>query len=190
MRCQAFAIVLAIILVSSLASVAHGQTTQPDQPTTNPSQPQSADQLLNEMLRAPGDDRSTVLAPQKSTAQLPQGQPGEGVSSPAADAVAPGAAGGAATIREGTDIVDRMGRVLKTSDSLQEQFAFESDGRALHDPPVILLPNLELMLMERAISAANHDLRFRITGTVTEYHGHNYLLLEKFVVIQDKEQQF
>ena len=60
----------------------------------------------------------------------------------------------------------------------------------MRDPPVVILPNLKLMSMETAVGSANRDLRFRITGTVTEYHGRNYILLDKVVVMEDKEQSF
>jgi hypothetical protein len=43
--------------------------------------------------------------------------------------------------------------------------------------------------MEDAANAINRDLRFRITGMVTEYRGRNYVLLEKAVVVPDATQQ-
>jgi hypothetical protein len=88
-------------------------------------------------------------------------------------------------LREGTYIIDRVGRIRKTADGLQAEFVFEADGKALRDPPVIVLPNLKLMAMESAAKSASRDLRFRITGMVTEYNGRNYLLLEKVVVIPE-----
>ena len=60
----------------------------------------------------------------------------------------------------------------------------------VHDPPVIILPNLKLMQMESAVGGSNRDLRFRITGMVTEYRSRNYILLEKVVVVPDVTQQF
>ncbi|HUB25532.1 MAG TPA: hypothetical protein VL992_08875 [Tepidisphaeraceae bacterium] len=193
MRC-----LLACLMVLVLASSARSQTTQPDQasaPATQPSQPPAADQLLNQML-APGgsnsDSQTPGLIPQTSGAPAspPPATTSAAAAAPTINAVAPGADATTTLIREGTDIIDRIGRMRKLPDSDEEEFDFDSDGKALHDPPVILLPNLELMLMERAVGAASHDLRFRITGTVTEYHGRNYILLEKFVVVQDLEQQF
>src|SRR3712207_7469706 len=61
-----------------------------------------------------------------------------------------------------------------------------SDGSALRDPPVVVLPNLKLMTMENATTTGNNrDLRFRVTGMVTEYKGRNYLLVEKVVVVPE-----
>ena len=44
--------------------------------------------------------------------------------------------------------------------------------------------------MEEAVKGANKDLRFRISGMVTEYRGRNYVLLEKVVVMPEAVQQF
>jgi hypothetical protein len=70
------------------------------------------------------------------------------------------------------------------------EFTFESDGQNMQDPPMILLENLKLMAMENAVNGANTDLKFRVTGPVTEYKGRNYLLLEKVSVVPTALQQF
>jgi len=95
-------------------------------------------------------------------------------------------------MREGTPLVNRVGRLTLTStpEGARAEFTFEADGQALRDPPLILLPNLRLMAMEDAVRAASRDLRFRVSGVVTEYRGRNYLLLEKVTVVQDITQQF
>ncbi|GEM_PF-4509190 len=79
--------------------------------------------------------------------------------------------------REGDVITDRVGRLQKTDAGWE--FHFESDGRALNDPPMILLPNSELARMERSLEKSGQDLRFRVTGMITMYGGRNYLLVEK-----------
>jgi hypothetical protein len=90
---------------------------------------------------------------------------------------------------EGTFIIDRAGRLTRNR-SGQAEFTFDADGRALRDPPMIILPNRELMRMENHVAASSRDLRFRITGMVTEYRGRNYILLEKVTVIPDVPQRF
>lgn len=88
-------------------------------------------------------------------------------------------------MREGTFLVDRVGRVEQSMDGSLPVFVFESDGDALQDPPVLLIPNLKLMALEDALDAAQGDsLRFRITGELTEYRGRNYVLLQKVIVLQ------
>ena len=46
------------------------------------------------------------------------------------------------------------------------------------------------MQMENAVQGSNRDIRFRVTGMVTEYKGRNYILLDKVVVVPDVVQQF
>jgi hypothetical protein len=60
----------------------------------------------------------------------------------------------------------------------------------MQDPPVVILPNLSLMKMETATAGMSRDLRFRITGEVTEYRGRNYVLLRKWTTLSDAEKQF
>ena len=95
-----------------------------------------------------------------------------------ANAVAPGAPQ-SPLIREGTLLVDRLGRLVRRDG--WDEFAFQSDGAAMADPPMVLLPNGTLMLLENAAAAAGRDVLFRVTGTVTEFRGRNYLLLDKAV---------
>lgn len=78
---------------------------------------------------------------------------------------------------EGDLITDRVGRLESTKTGWE--FHFESDGRALNDPPMIVLPNSNLAKMEAAKKQAGQDLRFRVTGMITTYQGRNYLLVEK-----------
>jgi hypothetical protein len=178
----------AILLV--LVSSASAQTTRPDTapPSDNTASPPSAQTLLNQMLRSTEPDHATT-APAADTGAPDTAAPAQSAPVNGLDAVAPGAAN-LATLREGSDIIDRVGRLQKTADGLWEEFVFDGDGRSLKDPPVFILPNLKLMLMETKFGDADRDLRFRITGTVTEYRGHNYILLDKVVVVQDKNQEF
>jgi hypothetical protein len=101
-----------------------------------------------------------------------------------AGAVAPGAPQ-LQTQREGTFVVDRIGRIMRSNDGQNWEFTFDSDGSAMQDPPVRVLPNLKLMVMEDAIESRPRELRFRVTGMLTEYRGRNHILLEKVVVVQD-----
>jgi hypothetical protein len=93
-------------------------------------------------------------------------------------------------VREGSYIVDRTGRLTRSSTGQPPELTFDSDGKALQDPPMIILPNLMLMRMEKAVSDNARDLRFKVTGMVTEYNGRNYILLEKVVVVPAVAQQF
>lgn len=149
-------------------------------PATQPSKPIPADQMLSRMLR-PQTDPTKPLAPTTAPPSIDKTS-GSG-------AIAPGAPA-QTVMREGSYLVDRIGRMTRSADGQQLEFTFDADGKALKDPPVVLLPNLKLMAMETAVKGSTRDLRFRITGVVTEYNGRNYVLLEKVVVVTDAGQQF
>jgi hypothetical protein len=171
---------LAIGLIMAIrTSAAAGQTTRP---TTGPSNDDmkfmSSDQVFDQMLR-PATNPSRQLPPAER-------QPPE--ANQAAGSVKPGAPS-TPLIREGTYIIDRLGRLTKT-DKGQFEFTFESDGKSLHDPPMLLLPNLKLAQLEDAVTSQARDLKVRVTGRVTEYRGRNYLLLDMVIVPPDVSQQF
>ena len=89
-----------------------------------------------------------------------------------------------ALIREGEIIAQRVGRLTRTAEG-QPEFAFEADGQALQDPPMVILPNSGLQRMEGAIASTSRDLRFQISGMVTEYNGRNYILIETVSVLPE-----
>jgi hypothetical protein len=149
-------------------------------PATRPAGASTADQTLNQMLTAPPPSAGRPL--RLTTGPGNDTTSGKGAVAPNAPLVS--------VIREGSFLVDRTGRLTRAADGQNWEFSFESDARTLKDPPVLILPNLKLMAMEQAAKSSNRDLKFRITGMVTEYNGRNYVLLEKVVVIPEITQQF
>lgn len=147
-------------------------------PTTQPAKSKSADQMLDQMLR-PSAPTDRPLKPVSDP--VPDRTSGKNAVAPAAPVVN--------VMREGTFLVDRVGRLTKSADSSRAEFTFESDGKALRDPPVVIIPNLKLMAMEDAIAGNSRDPRFRISGMLTEYRGRNYIMLEKVVVVLDSTSQ-
>jgi hypothetical protein len=176
-------IMFGIVCVALVActSMAQSEPSAPaSQPTTKVSAAtMPADLLLQQMLRPAGGPAAKPLTPIEN---LPT------FSQTVGAVVAPGPPT-PTLIREGDYIQNRVGRLNKTGDG-QFEFIFDSDGAALKDPPLIILPNLKLMQMESAVTAGNRDLKFRITGQVTEYKGKNYILIEKAVVPPDSTQSF
>ena len=169
------------ILAATVLMVCGRAMAQTTQPTTRPVEKVlPADQMLSQMLRPAGTGGAKPLRP---VTEAPIMDVTSGVG-----AVAPGAAP-MPVLREGTFIVDRTGRLTRGADAQSWEFTFEADARAMQDPPVVILPNLKLMSMENAIKSSSRDLRFRVTGMVTEYGGRNYILLEKVVVVPDVTQQ-
>lgn len=179
--------VCSLALVGGITTLAIAQAkpsvaTQPSA-TTRPADPRTmtSDQMLGQMLRPANPGQPKPLQPMVD-APATDKKSGPGAVKPNAPVVA--------TLREGTFIVDRLGRLTKNADGLQAEFVFDVDSKAMKDPPVIILPNLKLMAMENAVAGASRDLHFRVTGMVTEYRGRNYVLLEKVLVVPDVAQQF
>lgn len=173
-------VLMMIILGGGTAGIQAQSVNLPaTQPTTAPStrpatvQPYNAEKMLEGMLRAkPGTAKPLPpLAPEDDTKVSRKD-------------VAPNAPS-VALKREGDVIASRVGRVQPGSTAGQMEFAFESDGRTLQDPPMGLLPNKELARMEQAVKKSGLNLRFRVTGIVTVYHGKNYLLVEKADLVPD-----
>ena len=176
-------VLLVIMAFITGAAWAEGPTTQPSTsaPTTRPrgaANAPSPDQLMNSMLKP--QDTGRVLVPLPDP---PRVDPGTGKT------VAPNPPQ-PTLIREGSPILDRTGRLTKSVDGQTSEFTFDSDGKNMQDPPLIILPNLTLMAMENLISSTNKDVQFRISGTITEYKGRNYILVDKATAVHDATQQF
>ena len=161
MKQLSFVLVVAMALLAA-PFVLRAQSTQPA------TRPAPVEDLLNQMLRPP----SAAAKPLEPIGDAARDKPANvRALTPNPPAVK--------LVREGTFIVDRVGRLSKSADGKGTEFVFESDGQTLRDPPLPLLPNLKLEAMEAA--SAGRDARFRVTGMLTEYRGRNYLLLEKVV---------
>jgi hypothetical protein len=162
---------LTMILAMGLATTAWAQAPT-TKPTTKPANP---DLMLKQLL--------SPNRPQK-VIQPVEFPPLEKYDQTSKTAVAPKAEI-LNLVREGTFMVNRMGRLTKTADGPFYEFTFEADGAAMKDPPMFILPNLKLTQMESAVKTTSRDLKFLVTGMVTEYGARNYILLEKVVVVQD-----
>jgi hypothetical protein len=172
---------LVVLVVASVASLPLLAQQSTDQPATRPAGGRSAEEMLNQMLQPSSPDAPRQLDPSTNAGAT------DATSGPGA--VAPGAPP-VTVLRERSFIVDRTGRLARGEDGQQWEFRFDADGQSLQDPPVLVLPNLTLMAMENQVAATSRDLRFRITGEVTEYRGRNYVLLRKAVVLPEGRRQF
>ena len=165
--------------VSLLVAVAMADPAPTTQPAPSSSRSLSADQMLDQMLK-PASNPSRPLEPIPDKPATDKSS-GSGALKPDAPHVN--------VLREGTFIIDRLGRLTHTQTG-QAEITFESDGKTLKDPPMVIIPNLKLMQMEDQVTSSSRDLKFHVTGMVTEYRGRNYILLEKAQVISDVTQQF
>ena len=84
---------------------------------------------------------------------------------------------------DGYRIVDRPGRLAREGDYWI--FSFESRSRGEVELPIRLLPNRLLEDMEMASSGGTKEVVFVISGELTEYHGVNYLLIQKLLTRPD-----
>ena len=139
--------------------------------------PVSADQMLSDMLTA--DNRDPDLPPAVPAAETDV-VTGSGSLAPQAPVLT--------VLRERSQIFDRIARLSHSPDGQHEQLTLDSDGTTMEDPPLLVLPNLKLAALEGA--SADRNARFRVTGSITEYRGRNYILLQKVVVMADSDRQF
>ncbi len=88
-------------------------------------------------------------------------------------------AGGGQLLPEGTMIPKRLGRAVR--DGMWWTFVFESDHPEHPEPPIRLLPNSYLEVMARMARTIPTGLVFEVSGEVSEFEGHNYLLVRSCV---------
>src|SRR5688572_26496493 len=136
MRCVAWMAVVLYILVPVLVWGQAQPTGQPaGQPargaTTRPAgtRPVPAGELLDSLLKPP----SAVGQPLQPIQEGPAPDATSGKA-----AIAPGAPQ-LNLLREGTYVVDRTGRLTRGADGQTAEFTFDSDGKALKDPPMVIL---------------------------------------------------
>lgn len=95
---------------------------------------------------------------------------------PAPKPVAEGTAAPEQRLREGTEWSDQVGMFRTAGDRV----AFFSDKGG---PRLVVLENLMLERVVRAIEISHVELQWSVSGVVTECHGVNYLLVRRAVVL-------
>ena len=80
---------------------------------------------------------------------------------------------------DGYRIVDRAGRLTREGDYYT--YSFETRTEGTPELPIRLLPNRLLEDMEVTSAGGAKPIVFIISGELTEYHGVNYLLLQKLL---------
>lgn len=81
-------------------------------------------------------------------------------------------------VPEDTRETDRVGRLVKEGGWMT--YAFESRSEDPAEPPMRLLPNLALQAMEGFSAGDLRDDVFVVSGDVTAYAGHNFLLVRRW----------
>jgi hypothetical protein len=78
-------------------------------------------------------------------------------------------------LRQGTQIVDQLGHFRTSGDRL---IFFANDGRGRF----VALENLNLERIALVLANNSGPLQWNVTGTITEFRGANYLLLERAIL--------
>ena len=142
--------------------------------TTVPSAKSVLEGLINDRVAAPAAEPVTpVVNPDMAL-------------TPAVTANAPNAP--VAVRRLEKEALQGVGRLIKDEKNNAIVFVFDSDGAAMTDPPINLLPNLLLESMEQINAKSPRGAKFKIVGEITEYNGKNFLLLRKVSEIRDLNQ--
>jgi hypothetical protein len=84
---------------------------------------------------------------------------------------------------DGYRLVDRPGRLAREGDYWV--FTFENRSRGEAEIPIRLLPNRLLEDMEAVSEGGTKQVVFVVSGEITEYHGVNYLLIQKLLTRPD-----
>ena len=78
-------------------------------------------------------------------------------------------------LREGSYIWNRPGRLLFNQPLHEWIFVFQADSSSLLEPPLILLPCRLLQRMETRSGRRGTEIKFRVSGKITQFKGRNYL---------------
>ncbi|MGC8624745.1 MAG: hypothetical protein ACP5VQ_05715 [Phycisphaerae bacterium] len=106
-------------------------------------------------------------------------------SKPIPDLPQPAGNGLAAALPEGSYIWNRSGRLLFNRPLHEWIFVFQTDSPRLTAPPLILLPCHLLERMENRSAHDGTEIKFRISGRITQFKGRNYLLITYFEVVHN-----
>lgn len=158
-----------------VSNVGHlGRRPAASQPTTQPSSKQVMQSLLKQ--RPP----SAVIKPNKApTVEYVPGRtesaPGAGKLNPDILGVAPGEKP-PHLLPEGTFIINRRGRMIRSKDGSRELFAFQADSQKAPEAPMILQACRKLESMEKIVTQRGNSVVFILSGQVHTYRGANYLM--------------
>jgi len=139
-------------------------------PASRPANPEvTADAMIRQLMT--GRARRAVLP---ATTTAPAAQP----ATPApAEIVKP------LPMPPGAMIVERVGRLIKDDAANWWRFHFSSERDVLYEAPMRVLPNRMLEAMETILeNSVRTRVRFNVTGEITTYRGHRYLLIRRMRV--------
>lgn len=173
---------------SAAVEVPQEEPPQDESAADDPDTPLTPEQELEELLRQRGtpgapdsSNRPNTGAPANTPSSSPQPmrmpdiQRGGNADNPAVLGIAPEQQQ-AELVGEGTIMVRRTGRLVRSGDGSHAIFIFDSDGSENPEPPMILQACKLLEEMEAILYNQGGYIPFVITGQVQSYRGANYLL--------------
>lgn len=150
------------------------EATQPESEQQAEEDVPSAEQVLQDLLRR--RQQNPLIEPAQPTEQatLPTAEP---EAAPAAKVGTAPRVPRQTLKREGQFIVTRRGYLTRsTIGATPWMYTFASDGDAMADPPMLLMPCRQLENMERIVEERGTEVAFIVSGQVFVYHNQNYLL--------------
>jgi hypothetical protein len=91
----------------------------------------------------------------------------------------------AEVVPEGRLMARRRGRMVRQSAAWA--FAFDNDADAPTERPMVLVPCLNLEVMERLAAKQGDGMTFELSGRVMAYRGRNFIIPTMFQVVRDRE---
>jgi hypothetical protein len=179
MRRYGWCVVLALMV--AVASVAQEGPSE-DRAPAPAAESDTSDQVMERMLRDVQENPLIEPVQRPSDRRPTEARP---AADPRVIGVAPWAPAPKLR-REGEFVVNRSGRLVRSTDGLHLMFVFEADSRVGHEPPMILVPCQILQDMEQIVHDRGDRIMFILSGQVLAYRGANYLLPTIMKVAMDR----
>lgn len=168
----------ALLLAGTITA---GVRAQPAVPPA-PSKPATGEPSPQDVMKSLEND-AMKKAPAPPVA-APSGTPSSGAGTVS---VGPGGTPGtsvgpgAKLLREGSFLASRRGRMVRSSEGAW-LFVFDSDSSTKAEPPMTMMPCLNLQAMEKLAERGGDALSYTVSGQVFVYKNRNYLLPTLYVI--------
>lgn len=153
------------------------------QPATSPSpaKPAASEPSPQDVMKSM--ERDAAKKPPAPVA-APSGTPTSGggtVTVGPSTSVSTSVGPGAKLLREGSFLASRRGRMVRSSEGAW-LFVFDSDSSTKAEPPMTMMPCLNLQAMEKLAERGGDALSYTVSGQVFVYKNRNYLLPTLYVI--------
>lgn len=170
---------MAVVIAGTVTS---GALAQPATPVA-PAKPATSEPSPQDVIKTLEKDaaKKPMPAPVAAPTAAPSGAGAGSVSvGPASTGAAPAATGGK-LLREGSFLASRRGRMVRSSEGAW-LFVFDADSSTKAEPPMTMMPCLNLQAMEKLAERGGDALSYTVSGQVFVYKNRNYLLPTLYVI--------